>query len=154
MSPPSGTVSWWSGDGHADDIAGSNHGTLLFGTAFAPGKVGQAFSLDGADDYVSVPDAPSLNVGTGDFSLDAWIKTTDFFLQQIVDKRVDDRPTSIHGYGLAVRHRFGTQRLLVQLADGVVATNFEVTGVTLLDGVFHLKWPRKIGQLFKVYSTG
>jgi hypothetical protein len=57
--PPTNIVSWWSGDGNANDIAGVNHGALQNGVTFAPGKVGQAFSFDGIDDFVSVPDAPS-----------------------------------------------------------------------------------------------
>ena len=50
-SPPSsGHVSWWPGDGNADDILDSNHGSLKNGASFAAGKVAQAFSLDGIDD--------------------------------------------------------------------------------------------------------
>lgn len=52
---PPGVISWWSGNGSANDIIGANNGTLVNGTSFAPGKVGQAFSLDGVDDHVFVP---------------------------------------------------------------------------------------------------
>ena len=52
VEPPSGLVSWWSGDGHAYDIAGENNGTLSNGATFAPGLVGEAFSFDGVDDQV------------------------------------------------------------------------------------------------------
>ena len=34
------------------DIQGSNNGTPLNGATFASGKVGQAFSFDGVNDYV------------------------------------------------------------------------------------------------------
>jgi len=54
VTPPSGLISWWPGDGNADDIVGGNHGTLMNGATFAPGMVAQAFSLDGVDDIVSV----------------------------------------------------------------------------------------------------
>ncbi|MGD0260559.1 MAG: hypothetical protein ABSD29_12135, partial [Verrucomicrobiota bacterium] len=38
---PSGLVSWWPGDGNANDIASTNNGTLQGGaTANAPGVVG------------------------------------------------------------------------------------------------------------------
>ena len=53
--PPSGLVSWWPGDGNARDIWGSHNGTLENGATTAAGKVGQAFSLDGGNDYVDVP---------------------------------------------------------------------------------------------------
>jgi len=76
--PPSGLVSWWPGDGNALDIQSSNDGTLQNGATFAAGFVtsgnGQAFSFDGGNDFVEIPNSASLNVQTGDFSVDAWFK--------------------------------------------------------------------------------
>lgn len=40
--PPSGLVSWWPGDGDANDFADGNHGTLRNGATFDSGLVGQA----------------------------------------------------------------------------------------------------------------
>ncbi|MCI0553752.1 MAG: T9SS type A sorting domain-containing protein [Anaerolineae bacterium] len=74
VNPPSGLVSWWPGDDNANDIKGSNHGTLQNGATFASGKVGQAFSLDGIDDFVLIPHNSNLALGSGqDFTIDAWI---------------------------------------------------------------------------------
>lgn len=70
--PPSGMAGWWPGDGNARDIQGGNNGALLNGTTFAAGKVGQAFSFDGVDDYVAVPHNNNLNP-TGPFSVDVWV---------------------------------------------------------------------------------
>src|SRR2546426_844471 len=39
---PSGLVSWWRGNGDANDVVGGNNGTLQGGVTFVPGKVGQA----------------------------------------------------------------------------------------------------------------
>ncbi|MBI3415922.1 MAG: immunoglobulin domain-containing protein, partial [Verrucomicrobia bacterium] len=58
---PTGLIAWWPGDGNANDLAGTNHGTLRNGAGFAPGIVGQAFALDGVDDFVSIPHAAALN---------------------------------------------------------------------------------------------
>jgi hypothetical protein len=71
LDPPSGMVSWWPGDGDASDIIGPNEGNLQNGTAFAPGKVDQAFSFDGVDDVVGAS-------GTGiddlqQLTIDAWV---------------------------------------------------------------------------------
>lgn len=70
---------WWPGNGNTDDVTGGRDGVLNGDTAFAPGIVGQAFVLDGEADWISVPDHPSLDVGTGDFSIEMWVKfdTTD-----------------------------------------------------------------------------
>ncbi|OGG44698.1 MAG: hypothetical protein A3F84_28760 [Candidatus Handelsmanbacteria bacterium RIFCSPLOWO2_12_FULL_64_10] len=71
VQPPSGLVSWWKGDGNAQDSRGSNHGALLNGAAFSSGEVGQAFSFDGVNDYVEAPDSPLWTFG-GDFTIDLW----------------------------------------------------------------------------------
>ena len=72
IAPPAGMVSWWPGDGNANDILGGNHGTLSGdATATADGMVGQAFSFDGTDDFVEVPHNASLNLPQ--FSVDAWV---------------------------------------------------------------------------------
>ena len=56
IEPPEGMVSWWPGDGNANDVQGGNHGMLSGdATATANGMVGQAFSLDGADDFIFTP---------------------------------------------------------------------------------------------------
>jgi YVTN family beta-propeller protein len=75
---PPGLVSWWPGEGNADDIVNGNDGTLQNGVTFAPGKVGQAFSFDGVDDFVKIPASANLDVGLGSgFTLDAWINPAD-----------------------------------------------------------------------------
>ena len=51
---PSGMVSYWKAEGNAEDSYNSNHGTLMNGATFAPGKAGQAFSFDSVDDYVNI----------------------------------------------------------------------------------------------------
>lgn len=66
---PEGLVAWWPGDGNTTDIQGSNHGTLQNGATFATGQVGDAFSLDGVDDYIDVGQGFNLDAMT----LDAWV---------------------------------------------------------------------------------
>jgi len=76
VSPPLGMISWWPGDGNANDIADENDGILMGSAAFAPGLVGQAFLLDGTDGFVNLGNASSLHVSTGDFTIDAWVNFT------------------------------------------------------------------------------
>jgi len=83
--PAPSAVARWSAEGDARDGAGSHHGMLMGGATFAPGLVGRAFSLDGVDDYIRVPDAPALNP-RGSFSLVAWIFPTDDKWQTIAGK--------------------------------------------------------------------
>jgi len=82
---PAGLIAWWPGDGHAEDLVGTNHGILMNGATFETGKVNQAFSLDGADDYVRIPNAPELNLGT-QFTIDLWFFQRTSSSGELVDK--------------------------------------------------------------------
>lgn len=89
IDPPEDLVSWWTGDGTAQDEVGANPGTLMGGAGFAPGMVIPGFSFDGVDDYVNIGDRNTLDFGTAqDFSIDAWIMTLGSpDVQGILDKR-------------------------------------------------------------------
>ncbi|MCX6925455.1 MAG: immunoglobulin domain-containing protein, partial [Verrucomicrobia bacterium] len=71
VAPPSGLVSWWQAEGNASDVLGTNNGTLVNGGTFAPGKVGQAFSFNGVNQYLSVPDSPALR--PTNLTLEGWV---------------------------------------------------------------------------------
>ena len=74
IATPPQMVSWWPGNGNAADLQdGNNDGTLQNGATFAPGYIERAFSLDGTNDYVSIPHNPNLNP-TGPFSVTLWMK--------------------------------------------------------------------------------
>ena len=66
-----GNVSWLRAEGNANDSVTSTSGTLVNGATYAPGKVGQAFSLNGVNQYVSVPQTGSQQL-TNDFTVEAW----------------------------------------------------------------------------------
>lgn len=72
VAAPGNLVSWWRGEGGADDAAGANHGTLLNGAALAQGTVGQGFHLDGSNQCVQIPCSPSLIASN--YSVETWIK--------------------------------------------------------------------------------
>jgi hypothetical protein len=76
FAPPSGLVSWWTGDGDATDIIGVNDGIMMHGAAFAAGKISQAFSFDGDDDFVQIASPLSIPLGNSSRTMGAWIKST------------------------------------------------------------------------------
>lgn len=91
-TPPNGMVAWWGGDGNAGDNSGTgNQGNLIDTAGFGIGKVGQAFSLDGVNDYVEVPHSTSINFGANQpMSFDVWLKRTGTnTYQPIFTKRAD-----------------------------------------------------------------
>lgn len=82
IPPPANMVSWWTGDGHPNDIQDGNNGTFAANT-YAAGMVGQAFSFDGADDYVVIPNG-IINYTARNFTVDAWVYADDVDSQRYI----------------------------------------------------------------------
>jgi photosystem II stability/assembly factor-like uncharacterized protein len=102
IASPVGVVSWWPADGDADDIVGGNNGALQNGATFAAGRVGQAFSLDGVDDYVATTNNFIITETTG-FTVEFWFNPTGL-------------PTDALGYMAPVRFR-GSSEFLFALGQ-------------------------------------
>jgi Concanavalin A-like lectin/glucanases superfamily len=82
-SPSAGLVSRWPGEGNANDTWGTNNGVLLDDVTFAPGKVGQAFSFDGAGGYIRIADSANLHF-TNAMTIEAWLYVTSLGANQVV----------------------------------------------------------------------
>ena len=67
---PTGAISHWSADNTAVDSMSGNNGTLMNGATYAPGKVNQAFSLNGTSSYVQIGGSAQI---TGARSYAAWV---------------------------------------------------------------------------------
>src|SRR6478609_9398478 len=75
LSTPSGLVGWWPGDGNVNDIIAADNGTLFSGASVTNAGVnGNAFTFDGTNSYVQIPDAPALN--PTNVSVEAWVRFT------------------------------------------------------------------------------
>ena len=163
-APPSGLVSWWTGESGAQDITDGNSGTLVNGATMAPGKVGQALSFDGIDDRVLVPSNANLSA-TGPFAVALWFKAdpsqlspdgyfelvdtshgfvdgTGWALQGTVPSR---GPGSVAG---AMNFEFGL--------GGSDAGNFLLvsTGVSVLDNAWHHVVGMFTGSEVQIYLDG
>ena len=84
-TPPSGIVSWWTGDTDASDRVSSNHGSLQNGASVSAGLVDNAFNFDGVDDSVFVPSDPSHQLNA--FTVEFWLNPLTTF-----DPSVSDSP--------------------------------------------------------------
>lgn len=78
IAAPAGLVSMYKAEANADDGRGGQHGTAQNGVTYAPGIVGQAFSLDGADDQVLTP---TLNLGNR-YTVELWVYPTRQFVYE------------------------------------------------------------------------
>jgi concanavalin A-like lectin/glucanase superfamily protein len=93
-------VAWWPGDGNADDIVGSNGGTLINGATFAAGLVDQAFAFNGASQYADMGNGTSLQVSAGDFTADVWVNFNSVSGNDkpIVDKMYQPAGVNVDGW--------------------------------------------------------
>jgi hypothetical protein len=73
--PPVAAYSFDAGEGAvAEDLAGEHDGAIEGSSWFDNGRFGKALTFDGANDCVSVPNAPALQL-TEEFTLETWIKS-------------------------------------------------------------------------------
>ena len=120
----SGLVGYWSFDGK--DMAGvkaydrsgqGNDGTLTNGPASAIGRIGQALSFDGGEDYVRIPSKTYFQ-GNQNLTISLWfkyeIKGTGFFEQDIITKKFDAESKD---YSLRVNESTGAVLWGSEVAD-------------------------------------
>jgi serine/threonine protein kinase len=60
----------------ADGSGNGNTATLMGGVTRTPGQRGSGLRFDGASGYLTVPNAPSLNMGMKSFTVACWVKPT------------------------------------------------------------------------------
>jgi hypothetical protein len=157
LEQPSGMIAWFPLDEPAGSVAhetvGGNHGSYVGGpTPVADGLVDYARAFNGQGSYVQAPHASVLNLGTGDLSVDAWIRTDgQGGVATILDKRFENRVNNTQGIALFLQDG----KLAFQLADGpatsganrnwVCSTNSATSSCTnyvssanVADGQWHL----------------
>lgn len=66
-------VSFYTGEGNANDSVGGNNGTTNGDITFNPGQVGQAFDFTGVGDYIDLGNDPSLDL-PGSMSVALWVR--------------------------------------------------------------------------------
>lgn len=137
VPPPSNMVAWYPFDqtGSAqNDLAQGNTATA-HGTTSIAGEVSNALQFDGTASYVQAPDQSWLNMGTGNLSMDAWVKikssTDDSSVVVLVDKR---QSSPILGYHFFLYYG----RLGLQLADSTGYSNYISATAVPADNQWHL----------------
>ena len=139
VAPPPDMTLWLpfdetSGTTSTNLYAGGNSGTQMNGPSSNSGYVANSLCFDGVDDYVEVADYAAINIGTGDFSVDAWIKpaTLGSTIRVIVDHRAEINGTAV-GYSLFLG---GNNNIGFQIGDGAFI-NYPSTFSVPADGQWH-----------------
>ena len=146
-APPANMAAWYPGDGNALDIQGGNHGTLQNGATFATGKVAQAFSLDGVDDHVVLPDVPALDLLAAG-TIDLWVNLNDAADGKVVlAKGAGALPQYSYGFGTFA----GQMRFDLCRGDGTGCVTLTIPTSELVGGWNHLAgtWDGTTSRLYK-----
>jgi hypothetical protein len=141
--PTPAPVAWWKFDELGSTVLDSsgNGNTGIF-APFTPAERQEGLVKNGLvfkdnNDGVRVPNSPSLNVGSGSFTLECWVRTTDTrAVRNIVDKRTMVGPNAVVGYAFYLYNGYPS----FQLAFGNVWWNITSApnpAAFVADGLFH-----------------
>jgi hypothetical protein len=148
--PPADLVAWWPLDELfgplALDIAGAEHGIHADGPVPLPGFVDGALGFLASG--VSVPSAPALELASGDFTLDAWVRPDALGTPQTLFSKIAAvDPATGPGYALRLEAD-GTLTFL--MVDAALATVTASSSAALEPG----QWSHVTVAVDRDVSTG
>jgi hypothetical protein len=138
-TPPAGMVAWWPLDETSGNtlhsIVGNHDGITTPGSIGAGGvsvasspKVNSALFFGAAQ--ATVPDDPALNFGSGDFSVDAWVRSFQPGLLSAVVDKLD--VTGRRGYSFFVQNG----RVQLVMANGITSSTFQSSNTFVANGTW------------------
>lgn len=90
--------------------------------------------FDGTDDYISIPDSADWDFGTGDFTLDYWIKTTDTSGYHVIR---NDPGSGYTDFGTQCPSSSEVRFLVDDGTDTAYALMLATSGANVTDGEWH-----------------
>ena len=140
--------------GALDSTSNNNDGTIG-GTVAATGNIDGAGSFDGVDDNVDAGAGTSLDVGTGDYTVSAWIKAQDPTEGYGLITVSGANSSGDDGIWFSVNGASGILEVWVSFGVGYVVNGFAGT-IDLIDNVWHYVtwvWDRDVGNKFYIDGT-
>jgi hypothetical protein len=146
-----GPVAAYEFENDAADVSGNGlDGTLMGDPLFVEGPAGIALQLDGVDDYVDLGNPSSLDFGTGDFTIAAWINMTATERGTVYAKGGDN--SGGIRYTLAMGEGNDNKMTLTTDDD---STKRQARGDTVVnDGAWHHVVGMRKGNMSLVYVDG
>mgnify|MGYP001046101047 CR=1 FL=1 len=151
---PGKLISWWKFENDANDSVGDIHGTIHGNPKYVDGKFGRAIELDG-DDYVDCGNPDSLNFATGDWTISAWIKTTQSGMEDTDKGTVFANGSDGGGgirYTLAVNE--GQPDSITLTADSDIHKAQAIGRTAVNDGAWHHIAGMRDGEQLRLYVDG
>jgi hypothetical protein len=156
---PSGIISWWPGEGNANDIIGTNNGILDNGVTFTDGVVGEAFHFNGSNQDVQIPYSTSLE--PTNITVECWVKLDALAspvsqypgLQYIVFKQ-NSRGGNFEGYDLE-KNRINGQDVFRFQVTSVYGQQVPAASTTISQpGIWYHLAGTYDGTTVKIYVNG
>lgn len=147
-----GLIAYWpldegSGTITADVSGSGSEGAVHGGPNWVDGKFGSALEFDGSDDYVDCGNPSILDFGTSDFTISAWVNSTDVGGETVVAKGGDNSG--------GIRWRFRVYGTTPQIVLDDNATKRDPPGsIDVTDGDWHHMLALRRGTSVRVYVDG
>jgi len=157
-----GPIAWWkldetSGTTASDSSGNGNTGTLVNGPVWTTGKLGNALSFDGANDYVNLGNPNSALRFTGNGTISAWVRlnSTGTLGGTIFEKQSDSNTGKYWQWGMVFSvGSSGKLYLSIVHTDGV-AHQHDLTGSGVIGtGAWHHVVGVWESPYLKVYIDG
>ncbi len=166
LTTPTGTDNglkgYWSFNGQdvrstlAYDRSGAgNDGTLTLGPVPAIGKIGQSLNFDGSDDYVSVNDADSLDIGdTDDLTLVGWFYRDTFTTDDVLMAKRNTTLAASAGYIAYLEST--SDKIYFEVSDGTDEYQLVSTATFATAGWNHfaIVWDQDSAANSEIYVNG
>lgn len=137
-----------SGTTTSDSTSNAHVGTKLSATEPNPttsGQIGGAQTFDGINDFISVPSSPDWAFGTGDFTIDYWIKWNNTASYQVP---LDGGYSS--NAGILIEYKSGTE-IRVYAGNTIIGTFWNWNYTT---GTWYHFVAMRTGTSFKLFADG
>src|SRR2546430_335583 len=162
VSTPTGLIGWWPGDGSANNVLGTNNGTLQGGTtANAPGQIGTAFGFDGTNGFVQIADSPLLRPTS--LTIEAWVRFASLDSagsggsppgDQYIAFRQNSRSSDFEGFDLSKTRVSGSDVFRFLISSGSAQTVEIHSTTTISTGVWYHVAAVRGSNFTQIYVNG
>ena len=140
----------WNGENNANDSVGTNHGTLMNGCTFTTGKLGNAFTFDGVNDYIEFP-SNTMNL-TGDFTISFWVNLSSLTGHQFFISNVVNQSSLYRGFAIVKNNT--TNLINVQFYNSNSSVDVFSSSAMVANTWYNIVLTRKSGVSTKLYVNG